>query len=707
MAKKHNDKGYQLWKNLVADYKEIDPDTDITYDYEGYYNKYPGEAWSMLRGDPEAHFTDEFKTVYHPTFSTLSSYSGKIHPQFNPKGLEGGTWKDDNTFVVSDDLYKSPVNMDQRIDYLINNEPNGAILRESNGSLPYMSDGTFYGGVLPEVTVTPKKYDTGGSLKAPLDWNELTMKEKAAFIRMGVSNGYKDIDSIRKIYNEFKKGGKKQGASEDILKKAFLGTLNESLRSERGRKEFSHYDTPEWRRYLTELAFKESSYRANAFNDIGALGYFQLMPANRSNKGGRWWNDRTQQFYDMYKMTDTNYKQLKKLMKPSDWTKAASLGIDIYGLLGGAHLGGVGGVIKALRGVKNAKDKNGSSVLGYMRKFSQSNRAVPESDIQDIYPVMYQDTNYLPLPMYEQQYAPQAILPFNQEEPLITMPMETEESPVTAVEEAPAIKEPVYREVSPLDMVRQFNNQIIQIQPAQYQLPTTATEILKAQELKRQQEQKNSLLNSNFLSYQNTDNLFPIGGPLITVNKGDRVSTDQCAQWSNGLLRDNGYLINGNAWNLNNVDMLFNGFDGLTRPEVYDSRAVAQYNHQAADNVYKNFDSKTLDVTKPYVVNMYYNDSSSQEDAYNDGDDVTGTHTGVLTYDDKKKQWYVTHNIHGNIHQEPFISLQNGKGKYGVTAIYSPREATIWNRLKGAFGFAEGGNLFDDGGARTLYGKQE
>ena len=43
------------------------------------------------------------------------------------------------------------------------------------------------------------------------------MKEKAAYIRMGVANGYKDIDSIKEVYNEFKcggylygKGGKKQ-----------------------------------------------------------------------------------------------------------------------------------------------------------------------------------------------------------------------------------------------------------------------------------------------------------------------------------------------------------------------------------------------------------------------------------------------------------------------------------------------------------------
>ena len=111
--------------------------------------------------------------------------------------------------------------------------------------------------------------------------------------------------------------------------------------------------------------------------------------------------------------------------------------------------------------------------------------------------------------------------------------------------------------------------------------------------------------------------------------------------------------------------------------------------------MYKNFDSKTLDVTRPYVVNMYYNDSPYLEEAYNNGKGVSGTHTGVLTYDEPSKSWIVTHNIHGKIFQEPFISLQNGKGKYGVTAVYAPRENTIWNRVKGFFGFADGGRLIN------------
>ena len=69
------------------------------------------------------------------------------------------------------------------------------------------------------------KHDDGGKLSTPLDWNELTMKEKAAYIRMGVANGYKDIDSIKEVYNEFKCGGnlykeggpKKQEYIYDVL----------------------------------------------------------------------------------------------------------------------------------------------------------------------------------------------------------------------------------------------------------------------------------------------------------------------------------------------------------------------------------------------------------------------------------------------------------------------------------------------------------
>lgn len=60
------------------------------YDYRGYYNKYPNS-----RANANTHWTDEFKTVFHPTFSNESKYSNKIS-KFNPKGVTGGIWSGNN-----------------------------------------------------------------------------------------------------------------------------------------------------------------------------------------------------------------------------------------------------------------------------------------------------------------------------------------------------------------------------------------------------------------------------------------------------------------------------------------------------------------------------------------------------------------------------------------------------------------------------------
>ena len=37
---------------------------------------------------------------------------------------------------------------------------------------------------------------------------------------------------------------------------------------------YSKYNTPQWRNFLTELAYTESGYRPNITNSIGAKGYF-------------------------------------------------------------------------------------------------------------------------------------------------------------------------------------------------------------------------------------------------------------------------------------------------------------------------------------------------------------------------------------------------------------------------------------------------
>ena len=175
---------------------------------------------------------------------------------------------------------------------------------------------------------------------------------------------------------------------------------------------------------------------------------------------------------------------------------------------------------------------------------------------------------------------------------------------------------------------------------------------------------------------------YALGGDfLLNVKDGEDAGGSQCAWWQNKKLRESGYIASGNAWNLNDVDVVYSGYNPENKPTEYNRKAIEEYNHNAADNVFKEFDSKTLDKDKPYVVNMYYNGSHSQEEAYNNGRGVTGTHTGLLTHENGK--WWVTHNIDGTIHRDRFIDLQNGNRKYGVTTIYKPRLDTFLNRAKG------------------------
>lgn len=174
------DGGYLKWKKEIAKHKGINIDNDKTYNYQAFFEEDPQRAWDMLKKDSKAHFTDKYKTVWHPTFSDESVYSGH-KSKYNPQGLVGGHWEG-NTFRMSDSLYNSPVSMDDRQQYLIDNEPNGVSLLESNGTLP-VYDGIPWGGVLPEVTITPQ-YSDGGSIHIAKN-KRGTFKAQAS--RMGMS----------------------------------------------------------------------------------------------------------------------------------------------------------------------------------------------------------------------------------------------------------------------------------------------------------------------------------------------------------------------------------------------------------------------------------------------------------------------------------------------------------------------------------------
>lgn len=160
-----------------------------------------------------------------------------------------------------------------------------------------------------------------------------------------------------------------------------------------------------------------------------------------------------------------------------------------------------------------------------------------------------------------------------------------------------------------------------------------------------------------------------------------------CAKYANARVEDGegDYSTWGNAWNIKNADLVYSGYDRSTRPKKFNYDEVDKYNRAASDRVWTDFDSKTLDPNKPYLVNMYYKGSPFLETAYNEGNGVTGTHVGVL--ENINGTWYVTHNIHGKVFQEPFLQLQGGKKNWGVTAIFAPRTKSLINRIKAKFNF--------------------
>lgn len=135
--------GYTKWKENIRRHKGIDIDNDPTYDYEGFYNSNPDMAWDMMNQDSDAHFTDEFKTSLHPSFSNESRYSGSKN-KYNPDGIVGGTWLDDYAYQLSQDQFDRDWDTDRTLDYFKEAESHPIGLLAPDGST-----------ILRSITVTP------------------------------------------------------------------------------------------------------------------------------------------------------------------------------------------------------------------------------------------------------------------------------------------------------------------------------------------------------------------------------------------------------------------------------------------------------------------------------------------------------------------------------------------------------------------------
>lgn len=151
---------------------------------------------------------------------------------------------------------------------------------------------------------------------------------------------------------------------------------------------------------------------------------------------------------------------------------------------------------------------------------------------------------------------------------------------------------------------------------------------------------------------------------------GTKPGVDACAAFSNQELRDLGADMWGNAWNLSGeLTNVLNGYAGLIKPFGYNRDDVEKYNGQAADNVKSQIESLTLDPNEAYAVNMYFKNSPSLQEAFETGMD-TGTHTGMLMFNNETMRWEVVHNIHNKVYVDALDDVLGSGKQYGITSIY-------------------------------------
>lgn len=85
-----------------------------------------------------------------------------------------------------------------------------------------------------------------------MEWNKLSMPERAKYIRLGVKNGITDIESIRRIYNEYAKGGYIGDENhpiqlEEVIVTPQSSALNRSREATGPNTDFSNAQDLPWR----------------------------------------------------------------------------------------------------------------------------------------------------------------------------------------------------------------------------------------------------------------------------------------------------------------------------------------------------------------------------------------------------------------------------------------------------------------------------
>lgn len=207
--KEVGEQNYKRWgfdtPQQATKYALIDP----TYDYRGFYEKYPESS-----ANSKTHWTDEFKTVHHPTFSTESRYSGNKN-KFNPQGLRGGFWNGDD-FVPA--TWQEPKILNKRrkimgyadgkdVQYTRQNgnpvafDEQGNLIDQVTGQTGVMQDEVFNRMAVTPQGVTFNGIVPNSSIERPKEQVYLNPTDYVNILTAGGLNNFSPTQWIRRAYD--------------------------------------------------------------------------------------------------------------------------------------------------------------------------------------------------------------------------------------------------------------------------------------------------------------------------------------------------------------------------------------------------------------------------------------------------------------------------------------------------------------------------
>lgn len=243
----------------------------------------------------------------------------------------------------------------------------------------------------PTYTNTKKKYQDGGELDPNIfvSWNNIPTSSidipEETPVWIPEYSFYKPSFTSTQATKEEKKEENADFYRNISKREESINTATPVQGSEEFNKLYDEVvkedpEAAEYRDFLTTVANYESKYNSQAKNKYApAWGYFQFMQDDKKyNNIKTYAGVDTQTFLNDPKLQIKAAVKLAQAMEKGfskeDWENAKAKGISRWGMLGGAWLGGNGGLRKYLRDNINISDKHWSPNNSGIDMISQINR---------------------------------------------------------------------------------------------------------------------------------------------------------------------------------------------------------------------------------------------------------------------------------------------------------------------------------------------